>query len=160
LVASKIVGDGITFRKGGFITGVIGVLMMPWRLVADPTGYIFTWLVGYSALLGAIGGILICDYYLIRRTRLDLIKLYQKDGPYWYSGGFNLKALAALVAGIAPNIPGFLGTVKLVKLDDDDFWMTLYNYAWFVGFGLSFAVYAALSWGTRAKMAARAKAAA
>lgn len=139
----------ISFRRGGYITAVIGILIQPWRLVSDPSGYIFTWLVGYSALLGPIGGILICDYYLIRRTRLDLVKLYQKDGPYWYDGGWNWKALVALVLGILPNLPGFLGTINVMKVPQ--IWMTLYKPAWFVGFGISFAVYALLSWGSREK---------
>ena len=139
----------ITFRRGGYITGVIGILIQPWNMVANPEKY-FSWLVGYSALLGPIGGILICDYYLIRGTRLDLVKLYQKDSPYWYAGGWNYRALVALVLGVLPNLPGFLGAVKLAKVPQA--WMTLYNYAWFVGFGISFAVYAALSWGERAKV--------
>ncbi|MEZ4302037.1 MAG: NCS1 family nucleobase:cation symporter-1 [Polyangiaceae bacterium] len=138
----------ISFRRGGYITGFIGIAILPWRLVADPTGYIFTWLVGYSALLGSIGGILICDYFVIRRARLDLVKLYKKDGPYWYTGGWNYRALVALMAGILPNLPGFLGTIKVAKVAP--MWMTLYNYAWFVGFGLSFLVYTVLSWGDRA----------
>lgn len=150
--------EKISFRRGGYITGVIGILIQPWRLVADPTGYIFTWLVGYSALLGSIGGILICDYFLIRKTRLDLIKLYERKGPYWYTDGFNIKALVALVVGILPNLPGFLGTIKVMKVHP--LWITLYNYAWFVGFGLSFLVYGALSWGERAKVTAAAPAAA
>jgi NCS1 family nucleobase:cation symporter-1 len=129
----------ITFRTGGFITGVIGILIQPWRLVSDPTGYIFTWLVGYSALLGSIGGVLICDYYAIRRTRLDLVDLYAARGRYWYQGGWNKNALIALFAGIAPNLPGFLGTIKVAAVPA--FWMKLYNYAWFVGFLISFAVY-------------------
>lgn len=137
----------ITFRRGGYITGVIGILLRPWRLVSDPTGYIFTWLVGYSALLGSIGGVLICDYYLIRNKKLDLLKLYQKDGPYWYQGGFNWKAIVALLMGILPNLPGFLGTIKAVTVPK--IWMDLYSYAWFVGFFLSFATYAVLSWGSR-----------
>jgi len=107
----------------------------------------FTWLVGYSALLGSIGGILICDYYVIRKARLDLVGLYTKDGPYWYKGGFNPAALVALAAGILPNLPGFLGTIKAAEVSK--FWMDLYHYAWFVGFGLSFAVYAVLSLGRR-----------
>jgi nucleobase:cation symporter-1, NCS1 family len=133
----------ISFRTGGYITGVIGILIQPWRLVSDPSGYIFTWLVGYSALLGSIGGVLICDYYVLRKTRLDLPRLYEKDGPYWYSGGWNPKALVALVAGIVPNLPGFLGTIKAMEVSP--IWMTLYNYAWFVGFGISFVVYMVLS---------------
>jgi NCS1 family nucleobase:cation symporter-1 len=133
----------ISFRTGGYITGVIGILIQPWRLVADPSGYIFTWLVGYSALLGAIGGVLICDYYVIRRTRLDLVGLYDDKGPYWYAGGYNPKALIALAAGILPNLPGFLGTIKAASVPE--IWTKLYSYAWFVGFGISFVVYAALT---------------
>jgi NCS1 family nucleobase:cation symporter-1 len=133
----------ISFRAGGYLTGVIGILIQPWRLVSDPSGYIFTWLVGYSALLGAIGGILICDYYLVRRTRLDLLALYAGEGPYWYSGGWNPRAMVALAAGILPNLPGFLGTIKVAKVAEG--WMELYHYAWFVGFGISFAVYGLLT---------------
>jgi nucleobase:cation symporter-1, NCS1 family len=133
----------ISFRTGGFITGVIGILIQPWRLVSDPSGYIFTWLVGYSALLGAIGGILIADYFLIRKTKLDLVQLYQREGAYWYQGGFNPAALVALLVGILPNLPGFLGTIKVMTVAP--MWMKLYNYAWFVGFLLSAAVYVVLT---------------
>ena len=135
----------ISFRTGGFITGVIGILIQPWRLVSDPSGYIFTWLVGYSALLGAIGGILICDYYVIRNKTLDLVKLYEQEGPYWYNRGWNPAAMIAMACGILPNLPGFLGTIKVARVSG--FWMSLYSYAWFVGFGISFAVYWALSVG-------------
>src|SRR6266513_83018 len=90
----------ISFRTGGLITGVVGILIQPWKLIADPTGYIFKWLVAYSSLLGAVGGVLIADYYLLRGTRLDLKGLYRKDGPYWYAAGFNPMALVALAAGI------------------------------------------------------------
>ena len=132
----------ISFRAGGYITGIIGVLMMPWKLVADPSGYIFKWLVAYSALLGSIGGVLIADYFVVRAKTLDLPGLYDKNGPYWYQGGWNPAAFVALAAGIAPNIPGFLGTVGAVVVPQ--FWVKLYHYAWFVGFGLSFGVYLAL----------------
>lgn len=132
----------ISFRTGGLITAVIGVAMMPWKLLADPSGYIFKWLIAYSSLLGAVGGVLIADYYLVRRTKLDLPGLYSRGGPYWYTGGFNGLGLIALLAGIAPCAPGFLGTVGLA--DVDPVWLRLYDYAWFIGFGVSFVTYVAL----------------
>ncbi len=125
----------ISFRTGGLITGVVGILIQPWKLIADPSGYIFKWLVAYSSLLGAVGGMLIADYYLIRRTRLDLKGLYRGDGPYWYAGGFNPAAMVALAVGIAPCVPGFLGTIGAMKVAPA--WMTMYDYAWFISFGLS-----------------------
>ncbi|HEY2573811.1 MAG TPA: NCS1 family nucleobase:cation symporter-1, partial [Verrucomicrobiaceae bacterium] len=79
----------ISFRTGGLITGLIGVLMMPWKLVADPNGYIFTWLIGYSALLGPIGGIMIADYFVHRRCRLDVAALYDPNGEYRFTNGFS-----------------------------------------------------------------------
>src|ERR1700753_2389642 len=97
----------IDFRKGGLITGLAGILIFPWKLVADPSGYIFTWLVGYSSLLGAVGGILIVDYFLLRRTRLDLSGLYRRDSQYWFVAGFNPRAIIALACGILPCVPGF-----------------------------------------------------
>jgi NCS1 family nucleobase:cation symporter-1 len=129
----------ISFRIGGLITGIIGILMMPWKLLADPNGYIFTWLVGYSSLLGAVGGVLIADYFWIRKTKLDLAGLYRRDGVYWYSDGFNPIAIIATIAGILPCVPGFL--MKVGVLGENGFWMTLYSYAWFVSFGIAFFVY-------------------
>jgi nucleobase:cation symporter-1, NCS1 family len=132
----------ISFRTGGLITGIIGILIQPWKLVADPGGYIFTWLVGYSALLGPIGGVLICDYFVIRKCALQGADLYLPDGAYRYRSGFNPAAIIALLAGIAPNIPGFLGTVRIVDPSSiGPTFMHLYNYAWFVGFGAAFAIY-------------------
>lgn len=131
----------ISFRVGGLITGIIGLLIQPWKLVADPTGYIFTWLVAYSALLGAVGGVLIADYHLLRRRRLDLAGLYDPAGPYWYAGGFNPAALVALVAGIAPCVPGFLGTIGAASVAP--VWLALYHYAWFLSFGVAALVYLA-----------------
>jgi len=133
----------ISFRTGGLITGVLGILIQPWKLIADPSGYIFKWLVAYSSLLGAVGGVLIADYYVIRRTRLDLKGLYRSAGPYWYTGGFNPVALVALAIGIAPCVPGFLGTIGV--LDVSPAWTSLYNYAWFISFGLSAASYIVLA---------------
>jgi NCS1 family nucleobase:cation symporter-1 len=133
----------ISFRIGGLITAVIAVLIQPWRLHSDPHGYIYKWLIGYSSLLGAIGGILIADYYFIRRMLLDPAALYRKDGPYWYVNGFNPIGLIALVLGIAPCIPGFLDTVELIHTSER--WTRLYHYAWFVSFAVSAASYAILT---------------
>src|SRR5262249_20260137 len=89
----------------------------------------------YSSLLGAVGGILIADYYLIRRTRLDPGALYRPAGPYWYAGGFNPAAMIALAVGVAPCVPGFLGTVGAMGVGPAG--MAVHNYAWFISFGLS-----------------------
>jgi NCS1 family nucleobase:cation symporter-1 len=132
----------ISFRLGGFITGVIGILMQPWKLLADPTSYIIRWLVAYSALLGAVGGVLLADYLVWRKTQLDLAGLYRKEGPYWYRGGFNLTAIIAMLLGIAPCVPGFLVQVSdRWKKDVPPFWADLYHYAWFISFGMSFVAY-------------------
>lgn len=133
----------ISFRTGGLITGLVGILIQPWKLIADPSGYIFLWLVAYSSLLGAVGGILIADYYLIRRTQLDISQLYQKNTRYWYFGGVNPIAMVALAFGIAPCIPGFLGTIRVLKVAPA--WISLYHYAWFLSFALSLAAYAGLT---------------
>src|SRR4051812_46280955 len=99
---SNLSPEKISFRIGGYMTGVVGILMCPWKLLDDPTGYIFTWLVGYSALLGPIGGILIADYFLLRKKELDVTDLYSPTGRYRYKGGWNPAALIALVVGILP----------------------------------------------------------
>jgi len=132
----------ISFRIGGLITGIIGILMMPWKLVADPSGYIFTWLVGYSALLGPIGGIMIADYFVYRHRQLNVNGLYQMDGPYRYTNGFSVVALIALIVAVVPNIPGFLVNVKLLRAASvPHLLVALYDYAWFVGFAIAFVVY-------------------
>lgn len=132
----------IDFRKGGYLTGVIGILIFPWKLIADPSGYIFTWLVGYSSLLGPVGGIMIVDYYFIRKQQLELPDLYHEHGIYRFSNGFNNNAIIALLLGILPNVPGFFTTIKLVGDDVFPTWVSgLYHYAWFVGFTISGLVY-------------------
>jgi NCS1 family nucleobase:cation symporter-1 len=133
----------VSFRGGALITGLVGVLIQPWRLVEDPSGYIFRWLVAYSALLGSVGGVLIADYILIRRGQLDLAGLYRRGGPYWYAGGFHPAALVALGVGVAPCVPGFLNSVGLA--DVAPVWIDLYHYAWFLSFGTAFLVYVILA---------------
>jgi NCS1 family nucleobase:cation symporter-1 len=127
----------ISFRTGGVITGVVGILIMPWKLLANPEAYIFNWLVGYGALLGPIAGIMVVDYWLVRRTQLDVPDLYRPKGRY---AGTNPVALVALVAGVAPNIIGFLRSVKLMQ-GGPDLWDALYPYSWFIGFAIAAVVY-------------------
>jgi nucleobase:cation symporter-1, NCS1 family len=132
----------ISFKTGGYITGIIGILICPWKLIADPSGYIFTWLVGYSSLLGPVGGIMIVDYYFIRKTHLDLKALYTEGSLYSYKNGFNSAAIIALCMGIVPNVFGFLKAIHVVSATAFPDWLTqLYSYAWFVGFGVSAIVY-------------------
>ncbi|MDZ4804996.1 MAG: NCS1 family nucleobase:cation symporter-1 [Candidatus Eisenbacteria bacterium] len=114
----------INFRTGGLITGVIGILMQPWKLLADPSGYIFTWLLGYSGGLGSIAGVLIADYWLVRKTELKLEDLYLPDGAYRYAGGWNWKAVVATLVGCALAWGGLIFPPM----------KPLYDYAWFVGF--------------------------
>jgi len=114
----------ISFRTGGIITGVIGVLLMPWRLLGDFSAYIFGWLVGYSGLLGPIAGIMIADYFVLRKCRLNVDSLYLHQGEYSYSNGVNWRAVAALAVGIAVALCGLVFPAMR--------W--LYDYAWFVGF--------------------------
>ena len=115
----------ISFRTGGLITGIIGILMRPWRLLADPSGYIFAWLVGYSGGLGAIAGVLIVDYWLVRNKRFELGDLYRPEGTYTYNSGWNWRAIIATVVGCTFAWIGLI----VPSLE------RLYGYAWFVGFG-------------------------
>ena len=125
----------ISFRTGGLITCFIGVLMQPWRLMSSFGNYIFVWLVGYSGFLGPIAGVLICDYFVVRKKILRVDDLYRRNGIYEYSSGVHWRAIFALGAGAAVAFVGLL--VPPLRI--------LYNYAWFVGFAVSFALYYAFS---------------
>ena len=142
---SKLWPRKINFRTGGYITGIIGVLIFPWKLIADPTGYIFQWLIAYSSLLGPVGGIMIVDYYFIKKQKLIVNELYRLQGSYSYKNGFNNAAIISLVLGILPNLPGFLLQVKVISSTAFPSWISqLYNYAWFVGFFVSGIIYLAI----------------
>jgi NCS1 family nucleobase:cation symporter-1 len=143
---SSLAPKRISYLHGALITAVIGILMMPWKLYADASAYIFTWLIGYSSLMGAIGGILIADYWVLRKQQLSVEDLFAVNGRYTYAGGVNPRAMVALVAAILPVAPGFIraamtpgGVVPNPNILD-----TLYTYAWFVTFGLSFVIYLVL----------------
>jgi NCS1 family nucleobase:cation symporter-1 len=125
----------ISFKTGGLITGLLGIAIQPWRLLADPSGYIFTWLLGYSGGLGSIAGVLIADYWIVRRRRLQLEDLYLRDGIY---GRWNARAIAATVLGCTLAWGGLV--VPAIR--------PLYDYAWFVGFAVAAGAHVVLSWPT------------
>ena len=134
----------ISYVTGGLITAVIGVVMMPWRLMDSAGSYVFTWLIGYSGLMGAIAGIMICDYWVIRRQELDVDALFDPAGRYSYGRrGFNWRAMTALVIAIAPCVPGFIraATTPGGKPADPNAWDVIYTYAWFITFGIGFVLY-------------------
>jgi NCS1 family nucleobase:cation symporter-1 len=124
----------ISFRTGGLITGFLGIAMCPWKLLATPDAYIFGWLVGYSGLLGPVAGIMVADYFFIRKTELDVNSLYHREGAYYYTKGINPRAIGALVLGV---------TIALIGLFIQPLHF-LYDYAWFVGFFTASIAYIAL----------------
>ena len=133
----------ISYVTGGLITAVIGILMMPWRLYSDAAAYIFTWLIGYSSLMGALGGILIADYWVVRRQQLAVKELFLLEGRYSYVNGVNWRAIAALLIAVIPVVPGFLraATTPGGRVMNPTIFDTLYTYAWFVTFILGFTAY-------------------
>jgi NCS1 family nucleobase:cation symporter-1 len=144
---SSLAPRRISYVTGGLMTAAFGILMMPWKLYADAAAYIFTWLIGYSSLMGAVGGVLITDYWILRRRQLDLPALFDPNGRYAYQRGVNWRAMAALVIAVLPVLPGFLhaaatpgGQVANPTLLD-----ALYTYAWFVTFAISSIAYLLLS---------------
>jgi nucleobase:cation symporter-1, NCS1 family len=138
----------ISFRTGGLITAVIGVISFPWQLYEDVGAYIFTWLVGYGSLLASFLAVMVFDYWLLRKARLNLSELYRwgPGGEYWFSNGYNWRALVAVAAGVIPVLPGFLhaATTEGGVVADPDFFDELYRYGVFVAFGISAVVYVGL----------------
>jgi len=132
----------ISYKVGGYITVGIAIAIMPWKILESTQGYIFTWLIGYSALLGPVAGILIVDYYLLRRTELQVDELYREGGEYSYRGGWNWVAVLAFVLGVLPNLPGFLNAAFPQSFPGvGDLFKQIYTYAWFVGLGIASVVY-------------------
>ncbi|TKY53014.1 Purine-uracil permease NCS1 [Spatholobus suberectus] len=124
-----------TFRRGALLTALLGIAFQPWRLLKSSESFVYTWLVGYSALMGPIAGIVLADYYIIRKTNLNVSDLYSRSpyGAYRYSGGFNVAAIVALVIGILPVVPGFLQKVGIATSVPHTF-VVIYNNAWFISF--------------------------
>ncbi len=143
---SSLAPRRISYVTGGLITAAIGIAMLPWKLYADASAYIFTWLIGYSSLMGAIGGILIADYWVLRGRELSPADLFKVKGCYTYEGGINRRAMIALVLSILPVVPGFLraATTPGGQMPQPNMFDALYTYAWFVTFSLSFGLYLVL----------------
>ncbi len=128
---SNLAPNLISFRTGGLITGFLGLAMMPWKLMSTFGSYIFGWLIGYSGLLGPVAGIMVADYFFIRGTRLDVVSLYHRDGPYEYTRGINPRAIIALAS--VSSSPSSASSSHPSRF--------LYDYAWFVGFFIAGANY-------------------
>jgi NCS1 family nucleobase:cation symporter-1 len=147
---SNLAPKYISFRTGGIITAVIGVLSFPWLLLETAGAYIFTWLVGYGSLLGAIGAVMIVDYWIVRRRQLDIAGLYKMNGSYSYSNGWNWRAILAVLVSVVLVLPGFVKAATTAGLNggpfpNPTFIESLYNYGLFLTFTVSALVYLGLS---------------
>lgn len=132
----------ISYRTGGLMTAFIALFACPWKILASTNGYIFTWLIGYSALLGPVAGIMLVDYYWLRDTRLDIAALFSERGEYSYRNGWNPAAVIALVLGVLPNLPGFLNAAAPETFAHvPELFKAIYTYAWFAGLAISAIVY-------------------
>lgn len=139
---SQVAPSKISFRMGGIIAALIGLLFMPWKLLATSGGYLFTWLGGYGTLLGAIAGILLVDYYLIRKTELKIGDLYARGGAYEYSGGWNTQALIAFALGVLPCLPGYLAVSGVIAKDSlPPLMLSLFDFGWFFSLAVAGAYY-------------------
>jgi NCS1 family nucleobase:cation symporter-1 len=135
---SNLAPKYISFRTGGMITALLGIISFPWVLFNNVGAYIFTWLVGYGSLLGAIGAVMIADYWIVRRRKLSLADLYKHEGRYAYSSGWNWRAITAVFVGVFPVLPGFLKAATTPGFagvfQNPTFIEGLYNYGLFFTF--------------------------
>lgn len=139
---SQVAPAKISFRTGGIIAALLGLLFMPWKLLASSGNYLFTWLGGYGTLLGAIAGILLADYYLVRRGQLQVDDLYRRGGAYEYRNGWNPQALVAFVLGVLPCLPGYLAVSGVIdKAGIPAIWLTLFDAGWFFSLAVAGAYY-------------------
>ena len=139
---SQLAPDKISFRMGGIIAALIGLVFMPWKLLATSGGYLFTWLGGYGTLLGAIAGILLVDYYLLRKAELNVADLYRRDGEYEYSAGWNPMAVIAFLVGVLPCLPGYLAVSGVIdKASLPPLLLGLFDFGWFFSLAVAGAVY-------------------
>jgi NCS1 family nucleobase:cation symporter-1 len=137
----------ISFRTGGLITAVIGIVSFPWLLYEDANAYIFTWLGGYGSLLAAFGAVMIVDYWFLRRTALHVADLFTPQSQYWYTGGYNIRALVAVAVGVIPVLPGYIhaATTPGGVIEDRDFFDEINRYGIFVAFALAALTYLGLT---------------
>lgn len=142
---ANLMPSKITFRYGGYITCIMGIAFMPWKLFADSHSFIFTWLLGYSAVLGGVCGVMLADYHIIRKRHLALLELYNFDssGHYYYNHGVNWVGIICMILGVIPTIPGFLAELgKFAPTSAvERFFVHLYDYAWFVSLAISLSCY-------------------
>lgn len=133
----------ISFKRGGYLTCIIGLLIFPWKILANPNGYIHLWLVGYSPFMGALAGIMICDYFLLRKTRLDLKEMFKSNGKYTYTAGWNIIAFFVFIVSVLPSIPGFLLNSHLINEKNmfPKWLLNSYNYDWFLSFFFAIILY-------------------
>jgi NCS1 family nucleobase:cation symporter-1 len=141
---SNIAPRKISFRTGALVTSVLGVLIFPWKLYSDPQGYIFTWLGLVGGLLGTVAGILIADYWILRRGKLDLTDLYRAGGRYWYDGGWNWRAVVAFLVGGVLAVGG-ADFHPLIDGRPIPALSSLADYGWAVGLGTSMVLYVVLT---------------
>lgn len=129
---SQVAPSKISFRGGGLVAALIGLLFMPWKLLASSGNYLFIWLGGYGTLLGGIAGVLLTDYYLLRRGRLEVDDLYRRGGAYEYARGWNPHALMGCALGVLPCMPGYLVVSGLLAKDSVAPWLVqLFDFGWF-----------------------------
>ena len=141
---SNLRPQAISFKMGGYVTAGIGIAIFPWKLLESAGGYLFVWLVGYSALLGPIAGVLLADYFLLRRCQLNVDALFMHNSQYGNNSGWNPAGIIALLLGIVPSLPGFLHAAGMID-EVPAIFDTLYGYAWFVGVFTAAAIYLLLA---------------
>ncbi|KAK9701002.1 uracil permease [Basidiobolus ranarum] len=128
----------MTIRRGSILCAVVGICICPWKLLSGANGFL-NFLSSYTTFLGPIGGVVIADYWIVRKRYVEVSELYKPGGIYWYSNGFHMPALVALVIGIIPNFPGFLNKIGVQGIPD--FFQKVFNFSWFIGFLLGGFVY-------------------
>jgi NCS1 family nucleobase:cation symporter-1 len=135
----------ISFRLGGLITGAIGLCIFPWKLLANADYYINGWLLGYSGFTGPIAGIMIADYFVYRKQRLNVPDLYSREGEYTFIKGFSLIGIGSLILGCLPTLPGFLVAIRVIAKENvPGYLISFYSYSWFGGLAIAMVSYVAL----------------